>query len=826
MALLLALAVMACSQQPTTTMTPPSSRLAVPTAENAPANRIPEIVQHATALAAPVATPGPDTYSVVVDNVRAHDLLFALARDGRINVDVHSGIEGAVTLNAVDQTLLQLLTRIARQVDMRWEFDGTNVIVMPDSPYLQVYKVDYVNISRETVGSFHVTTQITSTGSSVADPVSSSGNNSLTRIDNKTHNRFWETLEKNIKELLRETDKILPEGSSETVVETLDQQQTTGTGRAPPPGGKKSSATAQTGISGSPNPALLQQVGSSVVKRTTFREAASVIVNPESGVVSVRATSRQHEKIQEFLGQVLAAARRQVLIEATIAEVSLSEGYQQGIDWSAIPLGRAGFTLVQKALGDIAAPASSIISLAYTNAASRFGNISATVKLLDSFGTVKVLSSPKLSVLNNQTAVLKVVDNIVYFTIKADTTTNQTTTTTTYTTNLYSVPVGLVINVTPQISDSDTVLLSIRPSISRKYGEVIDPNPDLQRLGVKNAIPVIRTREMESVLRIDSGNIAVMGGLMEDSEDNLDHAVPVVSHIPLIGNLFQNRDELRRKTELVVFLRPIVIKNASIDDDYAEFRQNLPSAHLAVRDPVSSKSRVESPAAAEPAAVKSLRLDATATARTDNNQPVVSETIHIAVTPPKISRTLPAAYEAFQLGSLASAKAGYESVLQADPRNADALRALTAIALRQDREGDARSLCIRILEADPADAFAHAWLAGLTGKIDPVATESRLRVLLVKQPDSPALHFALGNQLAAQGRWPEAGQAYLRAHRRDSGNPDYLFNLAVSLDHRRQTRSAAEYYEQALAAADAGSGSFRQAEASARLNSLLSLQAQ
>lgn len=353
------------------------------------------------------------------------------------------------------------------------------------------------------------------------------------------------------------------------------QEPPPATGRGAPPAG----------LAASPNPATLQQSGTTVTRRTTFREAASVIVNAESGIVTVRASSRQHEKVMEFLDHVLASVKRQVLIEATIAEVTLSDNYQQGIDWSRLPLGSIGLTLKQAATGNIAAPASALMELTYKNATSRYGNVEGSIKLLEGFGTVKVLSSPKLSVLNNQTAVLKVIDNQVYFTIKADTTTNQTASTTTYTTTLHSVPVGLVMNVTPQISDSDTVLLNLRPSVSRIVDYVPDPNPSLKKSSVNNfdadivsKIPVIRTREMESVIRVDNGNIAVMGGLMEDTLKNTDNAVPGAYKLPIFGNLFQHRDDTRSKTELVVFLRPVVIKDASIQGDYAEYRNQIPGS--------------------------------------------------------------------------------------------------------------------------------------------------------------------------------------------------------------------------------------------------------
>lgn len=221
---------------------------------------------------------------------------------------------------------------------------------------------------------------------------------------------------------------------------------------------------------------------STVVRTSTFREAASVIVNSEAGIVSVRATSKQHQYVQQFLNTLLQSLHRQVLIEATIVEVSLSENNQQGIDWSRLrSVSGTGFEIIQTG----ASVVGNAIEIGYKNPDSALGNISATVKLLDTFGTVKILSSPKLSVLNNQTAVLKVVDNLVYFTISSSTNQNANNTTTTYTTTLNSVPVGLVLNVTPQISDSESIILNIRPSISRRYAWADDPNPDLKKLDIR-----------------------------------------------------------------------------------------------------------------------------------------------------------------------------------------------------------------------------------------------------------------------------------------------------------------------------------------------------
>jgi len=140
----------------------------VQAAAPAPAGDIPEPVRIAPVLPKPKPAARPETYSVVVNNVNAQELLFALARDAKLNIDIHSGIVGSVTLNAIDQTLQQLLARIARQVDMRYELDGPNLAVMRDTPYLRHYKIDYVNMQRDTDSKVGTSTQVATPGASAA----------------------------------------------------------------------------------------------------------------------------------------------------------------------------------------------------------------------------------------------------------------------------------------------------------------------------------------------------------------------------------------------------------------------------------------------------------------------------------------------------------------------------------------------------------------------------------------------------------------------------------------------------------------------------------
>jgi general secretion pathway protein D len=508
----------------------------------APSAAIPAPVQIPVVPPRPQPAVKAETYSVVVNNVRVHELLFALARDAQLNIDIHPGITGAVTLNAIDQTLPQLLNRISKQVDMRYELDGPNLLVMPDTPFLRVYKINYVNMVRDTSGDVSVSAEIAgSTGTSGGGggggaSGGGSSNVSSLRIKNVSNNRFWPTLVDNIKDILRETDKILPTG---------------GAAAAPQPA--PAGSAGQQGAAGAQVAAPVPSV--------TFREAASVISNPEAGVLFIRASSRQHEKIREFLDRVLTNARRQVLIEATVVEVRLSNDYQQGIDWAYL----GSSIQTQQLAGAVTGPVFAL---------SRVGSVfNATLKLLETFGTTRIISSPRITALNNQTAVLKVVENVVYFLVQAQTTQAQTTALTTVTTTPQTVPVGLVMNITPQISDDDTILLNVKPSISSITKEVPDPNPVLT---IPNNIPQIATREMESVLKLSSGQIGVMGGLIQDRVQNVDNTIPGVNRLPVIGNWFANRTLTNEKTELVIFLRPIVVRDPSIAGDYSGYRVFLP----------------------------------------------------------------------------------------------------------------------------------------------------------------------------------------------------------------------------------------------------------
>jgi general secretion pathway protein D len=566
------------------------------------AGEIPQPSKRSVVLPQPKPAAKVETYSVVVTNVSAREILFALARDAKINIDIGQGIEGLVTLNAIDQTLPQILDRISKQVDMRYAIENGSLFVEADKPFLKTYKIDFINMSRAVKSTIFTSSQIGGVTAGTSGTTGAAGGNTAsTTVTSETKNNLMDSLVDNVKAIIADEDRIryterverrndmaaTARGSG-----SISENSNSSTGSA---SGKGQSGKVGDAASGKGNEDVASQA-STVQQIGKYEPAVNINANKETGVLIVRATGRQHKKVQEFIDRVMTTARRQVLIEATIAEVTLNSNYQQGIDWSRLRStgSTKGFQVSQAVTNGLtsAAPGSMLL-LSYANPTSAMGNLAASVTLLDSFGNVKVLSSPKLSVMNNQTATLKVVDNKIYFTISSQITpaTALSNAIVNYTTTAIPVAVGFTMNVTPEINDSDYVTINVRPTITRIIGYVNDPNPNLAYpcgpgvsscgiTAIINRVPEIRTREMESIIRINSGQIAVLGGLMQDEINNVSDGIPLLDDVPIAGNLFKNRNDTKTKTELVIFLRPVVIKDASIDGDYSSYRNNLPDGNF------------------------------------------------------------------------------------------------------------------------------------------------------------------------------------------------------------------------------------------------------
>ena len=582
----------------------------------------------------PVPTPraAQEVFSVVVNDVSVKTLLFALARDNKLNVDIHPSVGGRVTLNATDQTLPQLLERIAAQSDIRYEISGNLLRVQPDTPYLQNYAIDYVNLQRQS------SNQVT-ISASLGGATATSAGSSDSSIKSSSENKFWETLISNVCQIVvtsnqsrnqrdEQADKLRLQDRDDRLKVALELTKAT---QSSVSAGSTAPITAQGGSGNAGAADLMRQVlnttntqntainnavatptgvasaGSTGAAATGTTAAAAqpansaatacgvtagggaagannpLMVNKESGIVGVSTTSKGHDRVRAFIDRVMMGARRQVLIEATVVEVQLSANSQSGINWSQIISTGAARGLTVNLTSSSSLSSTNAGTISFTRTGTTIGDISAAVSLLESFGTTKVLSSPKLSVINNQTAIIKVIDNYVYVTLSytpATISSNVVISPASYTSNINTIPVGFVMTVTPQISDSGEVTLNVHPSITRVISTIVDPNPVLVNATppITNLIPVVQSRELESILRVQSGEIAVLGGLMQESNVSTEQGIPGLNRVPVVGTLAGSRSEVRAKTELVVFMRPIVIKDASVNGDYKEYKSQLPTS--------------------------------------------------------------------------------------------------------------------------------------------------------------------------------------------------------------------------------------------------------
>jgi general secretion pathway protein D len=502
-----------------------------------PRDGIPAPVMQPAVPPPPVPAPKQPTYSVVVTDVPVRDVLFALSRDAGINVDISGDIQGNVTMNAIGQTLPQILDRISRQVSLRYQLEGSHVAISPDLPFWRNYRIDYVNLDRGSEGEVTVATQVATTGQGGVSGEDSGGegggagdglgNVSRTTVRSVSDNSFWGVVTANVRQLV--------------------------TGRA--------AAAEGAGAEG----------------------LDPVVANPIAGVISVNATQAQHAQVQAFVDEVSANAKRQVLIEVTVVEVNLSDQYQAGVDWASVSsqggLGSDGVSFISEMLGD-ALGTPPVYTMTYNNFDADGSGFSAAVKMLQQFGNTKVLSSPRIMALNNQTALLKVVDERVYFNLEQETIegTDNNNPRTIVTSEVKTVPVGFVMSVTPQINGNGNVSLNVRPTITRILGFVKDPAPQFIEGGaeIQNLVPELHVNEIESLLEVADGQTVVIGGLMTDEVSKTSDEIPLLGRLPGIGNLFKYRDDAVKKSELVLFLRPTVIRGAGVGDG-AVARASLPA---------------------------------------------------------------------------------------------------------------------------------------------------------------------------------------------------------------------------------------------------------
>lgn len=287
-------------------------------------------------------------------------------------------------------------------------------------------------------------------------------------------------------------------------------------------------------------------------------EGGKITINRLSGVIVASDFPANLNRIAAFLEQVEGSVQRQVMIQAKVVDVVLSDDYQMGLDWSAISkisgLDLKGNLSEGKMFAQSLNPGTGVFQMALSD-----GSFSMLLDAMSRQGKVNILSSPKISVINNQKAAIKVVRSEVFFDVsrRVDLETKEKSIEATSKT----VDVGVVLEVTPQISNDGQVMMNIHPVITEKVGESTFESADLTMTS-----PVLTVRETNTVVRVPDGNTIVIAGLIQEKESETKTKVPGLGNVPILGGLFRNTEKSKEKNELVIFLTPTVLTGKRIEE--------------------------------------------------------------------------------------------------------------------------------------------------------------------------------------------------------------------------------------------------------------------
>jgi MSHA type pilus biogenesis protein MshL len=432
------------------------------------------------------------------------DVFLSLARQADINIVLDPRIQGGITFHGKNRKFIDVVREICQMSGLRYKIVNDMVRIEPDIPYLKSYNIQYLAITRENQSRISIATDVFTAVDGRNNEMDNGSNNLLT---GNSKNDFWSELEQNISTILLHSD--------------------------------------------TPN-------------RT--QEEPRYSLHRQAGVISVFATQLQHEQIQEYLRLLAQNVSSQVLIEAKIVEVNLKDEFKSGINWNSLK----GDFVVQSPLGKIVTPGNFDPKLTPPRDVFTIGghghHLTGLLSLMQRFGTVRTLSSPRMTVMNNQSAVLKVATNQVFFRIDYDREFGYQNTRERehVSSEVQTVPIGLVMVVQPSINpENGNIIMTLRPTISRVVEEKEDPAVAIvSKQTQRSMIPQVQVREFDSVINMQSGEIVVLGGLMEERSDNEQSGLPGINDVSVLKDLFGSKSNDRMVTELVVFLRATIVDSS------------------------------------------------------------------------------------------------------------------------------------------------------------------------------------------------------------------------------------------------------------------------
>lgn len=498
----------------------------------------------------------------VNQTVSLRDLLFELSEQAGVDLEMDPQIRGTLIFTVRNRPFDEVIERITAMAGLRYTLDQNLLRVELDRPYVKNYELNYLNVIRKVKSSIDLDASV------ISEDEATVGSSSSIESDLETD--FWTSLDANLSQILT---------SSENPITLATLADPAAQPRATP----QAESVSITDMSQLPPPILDVRAPPASSDPALPNPASSYSVNRQAGIISVFTTQRQHKLIEKYLADLKKSATTQILIEAKILEVTLNDEFNTGINWDAFfrhdLTGLIDFGANFPRPGLTSQPADAF------NIGVRLGSdIAVLVDAMNQFGTVRALSSPRLTVLNNQSAILNVIENEVFFEFDftRETDPNTGAVSTDVSTEIRAVPIGIMMNVNPSVNfRTGEITMMLRPTAVAKSGPgVVDPSIRLALAGADaatiaalgnipdNLIPELSVQEVDSVIKLQSGEVVVMGGLMTDKNAVTRTGVPILGNMPVVGKLFSSQSDLIEKNELVIFIRATILPGSDSIHDY------------------------------------------------------------------------------------------------------------------------------------------------------------------------------------------------------------------------------------------------------------------